>query len=220
MRLRPIIQFARKRPRLLGAFLIGAIVTALLPGSLRPMYRLLLGWNVAVWGYLALLAWLIGTASPARVRRLAVQEDRGAIAFLVIMSLAATLSIAAIVLELATVKQVTGSLQLEHYAFTAVTVTGSWLLIGVIYAFHYALLYYRSPPHERALRFPEEDADPDYWDFLYFSLTIAVAAQTSDISITSRSMRKAVLAQSILSFVFNVAIIGLSINIAASLLSA
>jgi len=52
---------------------------------------------------------------------------------------------------------------------------------------------------------------------LYFSYTIAVAAQTSDVSVMSRSMRKIVLAQSILSFFFNLAILGLSINIAASL---
>jgi uncharacterized membrane protein len=43
-----------------------------------------------------------------------------------------------------------------------------------------------------------------------------VAVQTSDITVLSRSMRKAVLAQSVLSFFFNAAILGLSINIAAS----
>jgi uncharacterized membrane protein len=61
-------------------------------------------------------------------------------------------------------------------------------------------------------------ANPDYWDFLYFSFTIAVAAQTSDVIIMNRSTRKTVLAQSILSFLFNVAILGFSINIAAGLL--
>ena len=50
-----------------------------------------------------------------------------------------------------------------------------------------------------------------------FSFTIAVAAQTSDVIVMSRSMRKVVLAQSVLSFLFNVAILGLSINIAAGL---
>ena len=54
---------------------------------------------------------------------------------------------------------------------------------------------------------------------MYFSFTIAVAAQTSDIVIMSHSLRKTVLAQSILSFFFNVAILGLSINIAASLVN-
>ncbi|MFD2273819.1 DUF1345 domain-containing protein [Undibacterium arcticum] len=65
--------------------------------------------------------------------------------------------------------------------------------------------------------FPEGEQQPNYWDFLYFAFTIAVAAQTADINIQSRSMRKAVLAQSVLSFLFNAAILGFSINIAAGL---
>jgi uncharacterized membrane protein len=93
----------------------------------------------------------------------------------------------------------------------------SWLLLAVIYTFHYARLYYRSPSDKRSLRFPDDEQNPDYWDFLYFSLTIAVAAQTSDISVMSRTMRKAVMAQSVISFVFNAAIIGMSINIAAGM---
>jgi uncharacterized membrane protein len=78
-------------------------------------------------------------------------------------------------------------------------------------------MFYTSPIGRRALCFPDKEENPDYWDFLYFSFTIAVAAQTSDITVMSHSMRKAVLAQSVLSFLFNVAIIGLSINLAASL---
>lgn len=50
-----------------------------------------------------------------------------------------------------------------------------------------------------------------------FSMTIAVAAQTSDISVKSGAMRKAVLAQSVMSFLFNAAIVGMSINIAAGM---
>jgi uncharacterized membrane protein len=97
------------------------------------------------------------------------------------------------------------------------TVFGSWCLVATLFTFHYARTYYRSPPEKRALGFPDKEENLDYWDFLYFSFTIAVAAQTSDVAVMSHSMRKTVLAQSILSFVFNFAILGLSINIAASL---
>jgi uncharacterized membrane protein len=86
-----------------------------------------------------------------------------------------------------------------------------------MYSFHYAHLYYRSPPDQKPLRFPDNIADPGYWDFLYFSFTIAVAAQTSDIGVMCTPARKAVLAQSVLSFIFNAAIIGMSINIAAGI---
>jgi len=43
--------------------------------------------------------------------------------------------------------------------------------------------------------------------------------QTADVSIMSRPMRKIVLAQSVLSFLFNMVIIGSSINVFASLIS-
>jgi uncharacterized membrane protein len=158
------------------------------------------------------------TSSPRQVKGIAQRENAGALEVLFIMSVASALSVAVIVLELATVKQVTGALRVEHLLLTALTVVGSWLLVIAIYTFHYALSYYRSPPDRRALRFPEESPDPNYWDFMYFSLTIAVAAQTSDVSIVTRSVRKAVMAQSVLSFFFNVVIIGLTINISASLL--
>jgi uncharacterized membrane protein len=149
---------------------------------------------------------------------MAEQEDNSGLLVLVTLSVAATLSLAAIVLELASAKNLSGSGRTFHYVFTGVTVLGSWLLVATSYTFHYANLFYRSPPEKRALRFPDGEQNPDYWDFLYVSFTIAVAAQTSDVCIMSRAMRKAVMAQSILSFLFNAAIIGMSINIAAGLL--
>jgi uncharacterized membrane protein len=54
-------------------------------------------------------------------------------------------------------------------------------------------------------------------DFLYFSFTIAVASQTSDVVLRSTAVRRTALAQSVLSFFFNVAVLGLSVNIAAGL---
>jgi uncharacterized membrane protein len=106
-----------------------------------------------------------------------------------------------------------------RYAFTALTVVGSWLLVGVLFCFHYAHVYYRAPKDRLPLRFPDEGLEPNYWDFLYFSFTIAVAVQTSDVTVMSRTMRKLVLGQSVLSFFFNLLILGLSINIAAGFMN-
>jgi uncharacterized membrane protein len=88
-----------------------------------------------------------------------------------------------------------------------------------MFTLHYGHMYYRAQEELRPLRFPDHDTlEPDYWDFLYFSFTIAVAAQTSDVTVMTQDMRKVVLAQSVLSFLFNAAIIGLSINVAAGLI--
>ena len=56
-----------------------------------------------------------------------------------------------------------------------------------------------------------------YGDFLYVAFTIAVAAQTADVSISTASMRRLVLLQSVLAFVFNTAILALTVNIAAGM---
>ena len=212
-----IHQLVGTRPRLAIAIGAGVVVGLALPLQLSLVARALIGWNVTVWFYLCLMGWLMMRASHARVRTIAEQEDRGAVAILAVMSIAAIGSLAAIILELSTVKSLSFSHRLIHYAFTGATVFGSWCLVATLFTFHYARIFYRSPVELRALRFPDNEENPNYWDFLYFSFTIAVAAQTSDVSVMSRSMRKTVLAQSVLCFLFNVAIIGLSINIAASL---
>jgi uncharacterized membrane protein len=92
-------------------------------------------------------------------------------------------------------------------------------LLPVVFTLSYASHYYR-PRVPDGLKFPDEDPhfQPNYADFLYFSFTLAVAAQTADVQVTSRAMRKLVLLQSVLSFAFNTAILALAINIAAGLL--
>lgn len=196
---------------------IGVGVALSLPSQLSWITRALVAWNVAVWSYLILMGWLMTRATHSRVCKIAQQEDKSGVAVLSIMSIASVVSIAAIIFELATAKNTTASIKLMHYGMTAATVFGSWFLVGTLYTFHYARVFYTSQEDRRPLKFPDDEVNPDYWDFLYFSFTIAVAVQTSDIAVLSRSMRKAVLAQSVLSFLFNVAIVGLSINIAAGL---
>jgi uncharacterized membrane protein len=212
-----IRQTIRARPRLFLSILAGAVSGLALPMQWDPVTRALVGWNITVWCYLGLVCWLMVRSSHDRVRQLAEQEDRGAGIILTIMSAAAIVSLAAIILELSTTKNLSLGHRLANYAFTGATVFGSWFLVATLFTIHYARTYYRSPIERRALRFPDNEANPDYWDFLYFSYTIAVAAQTSDVSVMSRPMRKIVLAQSVLSFFFNLAILGLSVNIAASL---
>lgn len=202
------------RPRLLGACVWGVVVWLLLPDSWTAATRLLVAWNAAVWPYLASMAWLMLRSAPERVRAIAEQENASSPALVAILSTAAVLSVVAIVAELAA-SHGGGRSMLFAFAFPVVTVAGSWFLLGVIYTFHYAHMFYEAPADQRPLRFPEELELPSYRDFLYFSFTIAVAAQTSDVTVLTTPMRSAVLAQSILSFFFNVAILGLSINIAA-----
>jgi uncharacterized membrane protein len=94
-----------------------------------------------------------------------------------------------------------------------------------MFALHYAHDYFAAeenlddgPDRLRGgLKFPETE-NPDYYDFLYFSYVIGVAAQTADVEITSKGMRKTALVHCVLAFFFNSAVLALTINIAAGLM--
>lgn len=208
----------RNRPRMLIALTIGVVAALVVPEHMRPMVRVLAGWDAAVWSYLVLIWVHMAFADESRVREFAVRDDENAGVVLFVICVATIASIAAIVLELASAKGTAGASTAWHYLLTGFTLIGAWFMIPTMFTMHYARLYYDPHAKETALLFPDHDLQPDYWDFLYFSFTIAVASQTSDVVLRSRSIRRATLAQSILSFYFNVAVLGLCVNIAAGLL--
>jgi uncharacterized membrane protein len=196
-----------------------AILAALVaPWHMRPMVRVLGAWDVAIWVYLVLIWIHMAQADERSVREFAIRDDENAGVVLFVICLATIASIAAIVLELASAKNLGAASTAAHYAVTGMTLFGAWFLIPTIFTLHYARLYSGSDPKQSALLFPDHGLQPNYWDFLYFSFTIAVASQTSDVVLRSRTIRRAALAQSILSFYFNVAVLGLCVNIAAGLL--
>jgi uncharacterized membrane protein len=209
-----ITSLYRLHPRLLIAILIGIGVGIASSGGVA--LRLLIGWNTMAWLYMVMMWMLMLRSDSGRVKQLAEVEDEGAYLVLATICVAAAASLGAIVLEL-TARG--GDDKLVSYGCTAITLLGSWLLIGTVFTLHYARMFYNAEENARPLHFPDDEAHPHYWDFLYFSFTIAVAVQTSDVSVLTRPMRMVVLAQSVMSYFFNAAILGLSINIAAGLIA-
>jgi uncharacterized membrane protein len=100
----------------------------------------------------------------------------------------------------------------------AFALSSSWLLIQTLFAFHYARRFYMSrcdPQFEpRGLQFPG-GSDPDFLDFAYFAFVVGMTSQVSDVAVTGQHMRRATLMHGVLSFVFNIAILAMSINIIA-----
>ena len=207
---------AHTHPRLSAATTLGIAVGILVPAD-SIISKILFGWNAGVWAYLVLMLWLTARAKAPDVKRIAEVEDENAGLVLFVVCIAAIASLATIALELAGSRELETTRKLLHYGFTALTVIGSWLLIGVIFSVHYARLFYTWTGKDPALRFAEGLTTPNYWDFLYFSFTISAAVQTSDVGVATRDLRKIVLAQTLIGFLFNTAILGFSINIAAGL---
>ena len=97
-------------------------------------------------------------------------------------------------------------------------VVGAWLLTNASFTLRYAHLYFRNDgTGEGGLKFPGDEV-PDAWDFAYFAFTIGMCFQVSDVVITSKLIRRAALAHSLLSFAFNTIIIGMALNLFFGLL--
>ena len=206
------------RPHLSISIALGALVALWNPGEVQMMTRALIAWNMAVWSYLMAMMWVVMGADHRKIRKIADKQDENAGLILALLLVAALFSLSAIFSELLDLADAKGAERVGRYVLTISTLFGSWLLVGALFCFHYAHLYYLSASKTPPLRFPDDEKEPDYWDFLYFSFTISVAVQTSDVSVMTRDMRKLVLGHSVLNFFFNLVILGLSINIAAGLI--
>ena len=203
------------RPRTFVAIVLGVAVFFGLPSSLRLGTRLLIGWDAFATFYLALVYFMMWRSEHRQVRRNAVLQDDGRFLILLVTALGAFASIAAIVFELGTKER--GVVQL---GLATLTIALSWAVVHTAFALHYAHEYYRgSKPG--GLQFPSGDkqAYADYWDFVYFSFVIGMTAQVSDVGITDKTIRRTATVHGIISFVYNAALIALTVNIAASAVS-
>ncbi|RYF73647.1 MAG: DUF1345 domain-containing protein, partial [Comamonadaceae bacterium] len=107
------------------------------------------------------------------------------------------------------------SLRGPGVALVVVTLVLSWCFANTIFALHYAHLYYLpTGPHggdHGGLSVPGSE-HPGYWDFLYFSFTLGMTFQTSDVAISSAHLRKVVLGHSMLAFMFNLGVLAFTVN--------
>ena len=96
------------------------------------------------------------------------------------------------------------------------TLAISWLFGSLVYAFHYAHVYYDEETRP-ALDFPGDEA-PLFADFCYFALVIGMTFQVSDVQITTRRFRRLATLHGILAFFFNLGVVALTINVVAGVL--
>ena len=154
---------------------------------------------------------LFQQSSAIEMRRHAEENDANRILVLALTFLVSAIIMVTVGVELVQTDKPT--------ARTLVTVIAtlllSWLFANTMYALHYAHLFYgdrKDGKVRRGLQFPDTDT-PDYWDFIYFSYTLGMTFQTSDVSIAERHMRRVVTWHSLAAFIFNMGIIAFTINI-------
>jgi len=215
--LKQTLRHLRAHPALSLAALAGIGAAWLMPVP-TAVTRFLIGWDVGVWLYLGIVAFLIARADRDHLKRVAMAQAEGAKTVLAVVALAALSSLGAVVVELSAAKGADARHAWPHIALALATVVGSWLMLPVLFGLNYASSYH-ADSGGAGLGFPaaETPFEPGYGDFFYVSFTIAVASQTSDVTVTTRPMRRLVLLQAVLSFIFNTMILAFSINMAASL---
>jgi uncharacterized membrane protein len=207
------VRIAHSHVRLWLCVAIGLVIFAVVPGRWT---RVLIGWDVGVACYLAALAVTMARSSIADIKRRAAEQDEGALGLLVLTVGAAVASLGAIFAELATTEP--SQPDYPYYVALAIaTVALSWTFTHAIFALRYAHQFYGEGHHAGGLRFPDDER-PDYWDFVYFAFVIGMTFQVSDVAVTSKHVRRLVLAHGTVAFVFTTAIIALTVNIAASAL--
>jgi uncharacterized membrane protein len=200
------------------AVTFGAASYFALPSSLSFVTRTLLSWDCGVTLFLAMIYLWMRRLTPEQICSHYVEEDPSGPIILVAVVVAALLSLLAIVEPLSTLRHLQDHARAGQFTLVVVTLIDSWVLVPAMFTMHYADMFYSAPPQDRPLIFPRTEM-PVFWDFAYFSFTIAAACQTADVSTTQVSIRRVVIVHEVISFAFNVAIIGFAINISAGLMA-
>jgi uncharacterized membrane protein len=212
-----LLRIVRARPRLFISSAIGVVVTVAL--AVVPQWafahRLLVGWDIGTGLYLVLAFHMMAGSDVHVIRRRAAEQDEGQAAILVLTVAAALASLAAIFVELGTSGAAGGGRQPTRLILAAGTIVLSWAFIHTMFALHYAHEFYDEDAGG-GMAFPGGDEEPDYWDFVYFSFVIGMTSQVSDVGVTSKVIRRTVAAHGVVAFVFNAALLALTVNIAAS----
>uniref|UniRef100_UPI0035CAECB1 DUF1345 domain-containing protein n=1 Tax=uncultured Sphingomonas sp. TaxID=158754 RepID=UPI0035CAECB1 len=169
--------------------------------------------DVAAAVFLVSLWPLLTHGEAARMRKTAENNDANRVGLLVITGLTMLIILTSVAKEMQEKSSVVA------IVLVIATLVLAWLFSNTVYALHYAHLFYsdcdEDGKDEGGLEIPE-CAEPDYWDFLYFSFTLGMTFQTSDVDITSRRMRRVALGQCLAAFVFNIGVLAFTINVLGS----
>jgi uncharacterized membrane protein len=216
-------------PRTSGRRLLISAISGLAVGSVARVgipslgwaIHIVSGWDAAGLTLLGLAWWRIARDDAAQTRKHAAKEDpgRSIVWAIVLLASAASLFAAGFVMRKA------HTIAPSEPAFSILVtlclaaVASAWLLTHTSYTLRYAHLYYRDDEEgEGGLDFPGK-MDPNGYDFAYFAFTLGMCFQTSDVAVTSRNIRRAVLAHALLSFLYNTVVLALAFNLVLGFLS-
>ena len=171
---------------------------------------LLAGFDVACVAFLASITPLLRKGTVDEMRTQAEENDANRGILLLITGVVMLAVMASVTWVLSGKKDAYG------IALSIGTLLLAWTFSHVVYALHYAHLFYgdadRNDKDDGGIDFPGCD-EPDYWEFLYLSFALGMTFQPADVNILTRRLRRTVLGHSIASFIFNLGVVAFTINI-------
>lgn len=186
-----------------------------------PALHPILGWrqgtmtafDIAAAAFLISLWPLLRTPHAKEMRAQAARNDANRPLLLVITGAVMMVVLVAVGSELIE----KGSPKPLSVVLIIATLVLSWLFSNIIYALHYAHMFYSQGPGDEGcedvggLDFPKTE-EPNYWDFLYFSLTLGMTFQTSDVEMTTTPVRIVATFHCFAAFIFNLGVLAFTIN--------
>ena len=198
-------------------FLAFAAICSVAAAALVPMlgwrHGFMIGFDLAAAIFLLSCISLFGSEAE-RMRTIAERNDANRTMLLVLTGAVSLAILTAIASEL----MQRGKAELPTIILILVTLALSWLFSNMIYALHYAHMFYIADGEGRdsgGLAIPGT-SEPDYWDFVYFAVCLGMTFQTSDVSLTDRRFRRVVTGHCLAAFVFNLGILAFTINVLGS----
>ena len=194
---------------------VGCVVGALTALAVVWQAAVLLGWDAAAVTFLLWVWATIGRLGALATARIATREDPSTGVADSVIVIAGTACLGAVGLVLLKAGNSSGGAKAAYIVIGVLSVALSWSALHTVFTLKYARLYYGG--EKGGIDF-NEDADPDYLDFAYMAFTIGLTFQVSDTDIGDKPIRRTALRHALLAFLFGAVIIGLSINVVASLL--
>ncbi len=224
MRLRHFLKPARMHPGLLAGCTAGFAFAWIIPARVPFLLRGIMAWDMLVLIFLCTTWTVMLRGGRESMRYRAAHYDASDWVVLALCLIAVTASLVAITGMVAGIGAMPQNRKMFRLVLSVITVVSSWLFLHTVLALHYAHHYYwprRKPGqpegHHGGLDFPGSEP-PDYTDFLYFSFVLGATSQTSDVAITSKSIRRLATLHGTFAFAFNTLLLALAVNVAASVL--
>ena len=176
---------------------------------------ILIGWDATAMGLVAWVWVAVAKLSADKTKSHASREDPSIRMSELIVLTCGVAMLAAVGLVLIQAGHAVGGMKAYLIGLGVLSVGLSWGLVHTVFTLRYARASYAQP--QGGIDFNESDP-PTYLDFAYLALTIGMTFQVSDTNLTSKGIRRIALVHAMFSYLFGVVIIGLVINVVASLL--